>query len=336
LKKSRPTCETLLATTYAAVPSVHKPTTIITITTTTAIRVLKTPQPATMVPITQTGAIARTMDFAAVANPEKATEGAIKEATTVVTAVARNATFAASKAADRFVTKLTRKKKVYQRFYALAKNAGIIMDYAMFFAKFEGVNIGIKESESAFANNNNDVNAFFTFYNIFQQFLTIYGPINGQITIILFNNAAAAHKITGIDPFEERKSRKESHLFVFYSRYDGNIFQGIMPNTGAAGIFTTGEPQMRALQLKFPNVTMDSFIAGHKVKFGDNPESIFLETIAVETPFGTICFAIMLTNISFLLYLANINYCGVYFNNINNTLMHNGKKHPIVCKWGHL
>jgi hypothetical protein len=52
-----------------------------------------------MVLITQTGAIAGTMDFATVANPEEATKGAIEEAITAVTAVARNATFAANKAA---------------------------------------------------------------------------------------------------------------------------------------------------------------------------------------------------------------------------------------------
>jgi hypothetical protein len=97
-----------LAITYAAVPSVHKLTT--TTTTIMAIRALKTPQPATMVPITQTGAIAGTMDFATVANPEEATEGAIEEAITAVTTVAKNATFAASKTANRLVIKLTKKK----------------------------------------------------------------------------------------------------------------------------------------------------------------------------------------------------------------------------------
>jgi hypothetical protein len=128
------------------------------------------------------------------------------------------------------------------------------MNYAMFFTEFESVNIGIKESESAFADNDDNVNAFFdafdaffTFYNIFQQFFIICGPINGQITIILFNNAAAAHEITGIDSFEKRKPREEFHLFVFYSRYDSNIFQGIMPDIGAAGISTAGEPQVKAL-----------------------------------------------------------------------------------------
>jgi hypothetical protein len=213
------------------------------------------------------------------------------------------------------------------------------MNYAIFFAEFEGVNIGIKESEFASADNNDNVNAFFdafnaffTSYNIFQQFFTIYGPINGQIITTLLDNAAAAHEITGIDPFEERKPRKESHLFVFYSRYDGNIFQGIMPNTGAAGISIAGELQVRALQLKFPDVTMDSSTAGHKVKFDNNPESTFFETVVVETPFGTIRFAVMLINTPFLLCLADMNCCGVYFNNINNTLVHNGKKHSIVRK----
>jgi hypothetical protein len=71
------------------------------------------------------------------------------------------------------------------------------------------------------------------------------------------------------------------------------------------------------------------------MKFGDNPESTFFKTIAVETPFGTIRFAVMLINTSFLLCLANMNRCGIYFNNINNTLVHNEKKHLIVRKWGH-
>jgi hypothetical protein len=95
------------------------------------------------------------------------------------------------------------------------------------------------------------------------------------------------------------------------------------------------QPQVRALQLKFPNVIMDLFTAGHKVKFSDNPESIFLGTVAVETPFGTIHFAVMLINTPFLLYLADMDCCGVYFNNINNILVHNGKKHLIVRKWEH-
>jgi hypothetical protein len=95
-----------LAITYVAVLSVHKLTTIIT----TAIKALKTPQPAIIMTIIQTGAIAETMNFATVGNPEEATQGAIEKAITAVTAVAKNTTFAASKAAGRLVIKLTRKK----------------------------------------------------------------------------------------------------------------------------------------------------------------------------------------------------------------------------------
>jgi hypothetical protein len=58
-------------------------------------------------------------------------------------------------------------------------------------------------------------------------------------------------------------------------------------------------------------------------------------TVAVETSFGTIRFAVMPINTPVLLCLANMDRCGVYFNNINNILVHNGKKHPIVRKWGH-
>ncbi len=35
--------------------------------------------------------------------------------------------------------------------------------------------------------------------------------------------------------------------FIFKERYFLEVFQGIMPDTGAAGISTAGEPQLRAL-----------------------------------------------------------------------------------------
>jgi hypothetical protein len=56
----------------------------------------------------------------------------------------------------------------------------------------------------------------------------------------------------------------------------------------------------------------------------------------VQTPFGTIDFAIMPANTSFLLYLANINRHNVYYNNVDNMLVQNGKIYPVIRKWGHL
>jgi hypothetical protein len=151
----------------------------------------------------------------------------------------------------------------------------------------------------------------------------------------MLNNAAAMHGFTGVDSYNQQAQEK-SHLFTFYSRYDANTFQGIMPDTVAAGVSTAGEPQVKALQKRFPKITVDTSTAGqHKIFFGDNPEILSLETIGVETPFGNVYFAVMPINNPFLFCLADMNRHGVYLNNIDNVLVHNGKEHPIVRKWGH-
>jgi hypothetical protein len=73
------------------------------------------------------------------------------------------------------------------------------------------------------------------------QFVTATcGPIDGQATTAMLNNAATLHAFTG-ENFYKKKAREESHLFTFYSRYDGETFQGIMPDTGTAGTSTAGE-----------------------------------------------------------------------------------------------
>jgi hypothetical protein len=110
-----------------------------------------------------------------------------------------------------------------------------------------------------------------------------------------------------------------------------------MPDIGAAGVSTAGEPQVKALQKRFPKVTVDTLTAGqHKISFGDNPEILSLGIINVETLFGNVYFAVMLINTPFLFYLADMDRYGVYFNNIDNVLVYNGKKHPIVRKWEYL
>jgi hypothetical protein len=140
------------------------------------------------------------------------------------------------------------------------------------------------------------------------QFVTATcGPIDGQATTTMLNNAAILHALTGENPYK-KKARKKSHLFTFYNRYDGETFQGIMPDTGAAGTSTAGELQVKALQRKLPYVTINTAIVGnHKVRFSNGPEKSFFGTANVQTPFRTINFAIMLANIPFLLCLANMN-----------------------------
>jgi hypothetical protein len=111
------------------------------------------------------------------------------------------------------------------------------------------------------------------------------------------------HEFTGVN-FYNQQAQEKSHLFTFYSKYDANTFQNIMPDTGAAGVSTAGEPQVKALQKKFPKITVDTTIAGqHKIFFGDNPEIFSLETIGVETPFSNVYFAVMPINTPFFCFI---------------------------------
>jgi hypothetical protein len=106
-----------------------------------------------------------------------------------------------------------------------------------------------------------------------------------------------------------------------------------MTDTSATGVSTVGKPQVKALQKRFPNVTVDITTAGqHRICFGNNPEITFLGTIGVKTPFEIVNFAIVPTNIPFLFCLADMNRYGVYINNVDNTSVHGGKKYPVVRK----
>jgi hypothetical protein len=73
-----------------------------------------------------------------------------------------------------------------------------------------------------------------------------------------------------------------------------------MLDTGAASVFTAGEKQVRALQKKIPDITVDTPIIGkYRIKFNNNPVVEFTKTINVITPLGAVNFAIIFI-ISFL------------------------------------
>jgi hypothetical protein len=149
-------------------------------------------------------------------------------------------------------------------------------------ADFKGLEIG-KKSDDNFAAKNAHLDAYFTGTPIAPedshdvQFVTAtYGPIDGQTTTAMLNNAATLHAFTSENSYK-KKAREKSHLFTFYSRYDGETFQGIILDTGAVGTFTAGELQVKALQRKLPYVIINTAIAGnHKVRFNNGPEKSFL------------------------------------------------------------
>ena len=77
------------------------------------------------------------------------------------------------------------------------------------------------------------------FYD-FDNYITELGEVNGPETVVILNDHSVFHSLTKIDVF---KLPAESSAFTFGNRYSSDIFQGIMLDNGAAGVFTAGQPQ---------------------------------------------------------------------------------------------
>ena len=63
--------------------------------------------------------------------------------------------------------------------------------------------------------------------------------VDGIQTVVILNNQSTFYSITKSDIFNEPK---ENSTFSFNNRYLVNVFHSIMPDTGATGVFTAGEP----------------------------------------------------------------------------------------------
>ncbi|KAF1360357.1 hypothetical protein EJ07DRAFT_165511 [Lizonia empirigonia] len=220
----------------------------------------------------------------------------------------------------------------HQRFKTYVQNHDLDDDYDVFLAGFEGIELH-DEAEDDDGNRVDDLDAYFQH----EQFNTAAcGTIDGQALTINLNDAAATHAITGIDPYASETAKEAPHMFTFDHRYGAHCFQGIMPDTGAAGVSTAGKTQVMALQRLQPSAMIDESTVGrHRIRFGDNPECLSLGDVKVETPLGVILFAVMPTNTPFLLCLADMDRHGIYLNNVDNVLVHESREYPIVRKWGH-
>jgi hypothetical protein len=76
------------------------------------------------------------------------------------------------------------------------------------------------------------------------QFLTELGQVDGLKTVSLLQDQTVAHILTRDDVFQHPY---EIAAFTLGGRYSFEVFQGIMPDTGATGISTAREPQLQAL-----------------------------------------------------------------------------------------
>jgi hypothetical protein len=166
-------------------------------------------------------------------------------------------------------------------------------------------------------------------------YTTELGEIDGRETVQILANQAAFHAVTKTDVFNKLTETQETSSAFMLDRYSSETFQGIMPDSGAAGVSTAGEPQFLALRKLMPALQIDTATAGkHKIKFGKG-ETISQGTVNVDTPIGIITFHVVPANTPFLFCLQDMDRLGVKLDNLENVLIQGNNVVPIVRKWGH-
>jgi hypothetical protein len=115
------------------------------------------------------------------------------------------------------------------------------------------------------------------------------------------------------------------------------VYQGILPDTGAANVSTVGKEQYLALTREDPTVNLNTSTAGKaSIKFGKGEATASIGTVQVSTEIGKIDFEVLEAPTPFLLCLADMDRLKVYFNNTTDELVQGDKKRiPILRKWGH-
>jgi hypothetical protein len=87
---------------------------------------------------------------------------------------------------------------------------------------------------------------------LYRAYITELGEINGIQTVSILNNHFVYYVFTKDDMFKLFSTHNPLifSAFTFDNRYFSYEFQGIMLDSGAAGISLAGEPQVQALQKK--------------------------------------------------------------------------------------
>lgn len=190
-------------------------------------------------------------------------------------------------------------------------------------------------------------------------FTTHLGSFNGYEAVAALHNQSAGRAITShLDISNEKKGIPNTMMyfpelqsspdnasdnivtipstFIAGERYSTSKFQGIVVDTGAAGVSTVGLGQFKALQRIDNRVKLDKSTAGTtSVKFGIGVASS-LGTAAIDTPLGIVNFHICPVNTPFLLCLEDMDRLKTYYDNLNDVLVQEDKKRiPVIRKYGH-
>ena len=81
----------------------------------------------------------------------------------------------------------------------------------------------------------------------FDTYITKLGEVNGPATVAILNDHSVFHSITKSNIFHIPTRPQDHSVFSFNNRYSSETFQGIMPDSGAAGVSTARENQVIAL-----------------------------------------------------------------------------------------
>ena len=116
--------------------------------------------------------------------------------------------------------------------------------YSSFLVQYEGLK-GIADTTDTEPNTNQ-----FIFMKIndapYDTYLTELGEINGTQIMAILNDQSTLHVVTKKDPFDTEVPMdiipRMPLAFTFDNYYLSNTFQGIMPDSGTAGVLTIGNP----------------------------------------------------------------------------------------------
>lgn len=160
-----------------------------------------------------------------------------------------------------------------------------------------------------------------------------YGNPEGSELFEQLERQATIHAFSATYKFSEPLTKGPLGAYLA-GRYSSEVFIGIMIDTGAANKSTAGLSQLKALQ-RLQKIDLNTDRAGEaEVQFGIG-SSTSIGTALVETPIGPITFHIVPAETPFLLCLQDLDKCKVYYDNIENSLIGQKRKTPIVRAFGH-
>ena len=139
---------------------------------------------------------------------------------------------------------MDRQKEAYNKFHQSAQNVGnwevTTVYFQSFLVQYKGVeDLEGKANETEQLLMDMEIEDYNNSTDYSDQYLTELGEVDGTQTVTILNNQFTFYFITKSDIFNELK---ENSMFSFNNRYSVNIFYGIMPDTGAAGVSIVGEP----------------------------------------------------------------------------------------------